>query len=103
MTVSVLVLLSQLVSPKRFSSSWIGHDFSDKLVNTVHNSNPRYGLILKQSLNQNFNTISSVVIANFYVRDWAKAYIALDPPFGTSSEASDILGIKIDLLLLLLL
>ena len=61
------------------------HGFSAKFVNIVHNSNPRYGLILKQRLNLNFNTVSSVVIANFYVRDWAKSYIALDPPFDTSS------------------
>ena len=43
------------------------HGFSDKFVNTVHNSNPRYGLVLKQRLNLNFNTVPSVVIANFDV------------------------------------
>ena len=80
------------------------HGFSDKFVNTVQNSNPRYGLILKQRLNLNFNTVSSVVIANFDVRDGAKSYIALDPTlwyeFHLDLEASYIIGIKIDFILL---
>ena len=41
--------------------------------------------LLKQRLNLNFNTVSSSVMANFYVRDKAISYIALDPPFDTSS------------------
>ena len=61
------------------------HGFSDKFVNTVHYSNPRYGLILVQRLNLNFNTVSSFVIANCYVRDGTKSYTALDLPFDTSS------------------
>ena len=61
------------------------HGFSDKFVNTVPNSNPRYGLILKQRLNRNFNTEKSVAIENSYVRDEAKSNITLDPPFDTSS------------------
>ena len=55
------------------------------LSTPVRISNQRYGLIWKQRLNLNLSTVSSVVIANFYVRDSAKSYIALDPPFHTSS------------------
>ena len=73
-------------------------------VDTVHNSNPRFGLAFQQRLNLDFNTICSVVIANFYVLDRAKSYIALDPSFCFSSffdlEAMYILGIKIGSLLL---
>ena len=85
MTVLILVSLLQRASPKLsllLGSAW---GFSDKFVNTVNNSNPRFGLILQQRLNLKFNTVSSVVIANFYVRGWAKSYIASDPPFDTSS------------------
>ena len=70
--------------PEAFSSSWIGMASLTKFVNTVHNSYPRYDLILKQRLSWNFNTVSPVLFANFYVRDWAKSFIALDPPFHTS-------------------
>ena len=83
-----------------------GHGFSDKFVNTVHNSNQRYALILKQRLNLNFNTVASVLIANFYVRDWANSYIALDPTlkneFLLDLEATSILDMKTDFLFLLL-
>ena len=63
--------------PRSFLFLLDRHGFSDKFVNTVHNSNPRYGLILKQRLNLNFNTVSSVATANFYVRDWAGSYALL--------------------------
>ena len=39
-----------------------------KFVKTVHISYPRNGLILKQRLNLNFNTVSSVLIANLCPR-----------------------------------
>ena len=75
------------------------------LLQRVHNSNPRYGLILKQRLNLIFNTVSSAAIANFYVRDCDKSYIALDPPFYTSSflisKHRFFFGIKIEILFLL--
>ena len=104
MTVSVLVLLLQRF-PRSFLFLLDRHGFSDKLVNTVHNSNPRFGLIFEQRLYLDFNTVSSVFIANFYVRDWAMTYIAFDPPCYFSSffdlEATFVLGIKIELLLLL--
>ena len=63
MKVSVLVLLLQRVSPK---SLFLldRHGFSDKLVDTVDNSNPRFGLISEQRLNLDFNTISSMFIAD---------------------------------------
>ena len=35
---------------------------------------------VKQRLNLNFNAVSSVLIAHFYVRDWSKSYIVLDHP-----------------------
>ena len=80
------------------------HGFSDKFVNTVHNSNPRFGLIFKQRLNLDFNTASSVFIANFYVRDWAKIVHCFGSillyEFLFDLEATYILGIKIDFLLL---
>ena len=47
-------------------------------------SSSRIGMA-KERLNLNFNTVSSVVIANFYVRDKAESFIALDPPFDVSS------------------
>ena len=66
------------------SSSWIG------ITSLTYLSIPftiRFQdmVFLKQRLNLNFNTVSSVVIANFYVRDWSTSYIALDPPFDASS------------------
>ena len=53
----------------------------NKFVNTVHNSDPRYGLILKQRLNLNFDAVSSVSIANFNVRDWQNRTLLWIHPF----------------------
>ena len=90
--------------PEAFSSSCIGTGFSGKFVNTVHNFDPRYGLILKQRLNFNFNTVSSAVIANLCPRLGQIVHC-----FGSTLlyellldlVATYILGIKIDFLFLL--
>ena len=57
MTVSILISLLQRVSRSFLFFFLDRHALSDKFVNNVQNSNPRYGLILKQRLN---TTVSSV-------------------------------------------
>ena len=47
------------------------HRFCHVLINAVHDSDPRNGIVLTQRWNLNFDTVSIIMIANFYVQDWA--------------------------------
>ena len=91
MTVSVLVLVSQRVSQK-LSLLVDRHGFSDTYVDTVQNSNPRFGLIFQQRFNLDFSTVSSVFV------DFGSNHLY---EFLIDLEATFILGITIDFLLLL--
>ena len=74
------------------------HCFSDVLFNAVRNSDPRYGLILEQWWNFNFNFVSSYWFANFYVRVRILHCFGstLSHMFARHLEVMRILGMKID-------
>ena len=81
------------------------HGFSDKFVNTVHSSNPRYGSILKQRLNPElqyrifrFDCILLCPRRGQVVHCFGSTILY---EFLLDLEASYILGIKIDFQLLL--
>ena len=106
---TVLVYKSRFCSgfPLNFLFLLHRHGFSDRFVNTVHNSNPRFGLIFKQRLNLNFNTVSSVFIAFFVSENGPNRTLLWIHPFTRvpllDLEATKILGIKIHLLFLLVM
>ena len=87
-------------------SEAMSSSFCHILINTIHDSNPRGGIVFKQRWNLNFDTVSIIMIANFCVQDWADTRILANPSSHTSSlfnfEASCILGINVASVVLLL-
>ena len=57
------------------SSSLVSTRFCHVLINTIHDSYPRSGSVLKQRLDQNFNTLSIFMTKHFKIREWAGSRI----------------------------
>ena len=58
----------------------IGCRFVYVLFNSIHNSNPRGGSVLKQRSDLNFNTVTIFMMTNVNVQDWANFRILTNPP-----------------------
>ena len=56
-------------------SSLVSTRFCHVLINTIHDSFPRSGSVLKQRLDQNFNTLSIFMTKHFKIREWAGSCI----------------------------
>ena len=96
-------LLSWSCFSNWFSRSYVlffrgQHRFWHVLINAIHDSDPRNGVVLKQRWYLNFDAVSIIMIANFYVQDWAdphswESILWNKSPF--HCEASYILGINV--------
>ena len=69
------------------------------LINTIHDSNPRSGPVLKQRFAWNLNSVSVFMMTNFTVQDWAVSRILANPSSHTSllftARDSVVLGIDV--------
>ena len=85
------------------SSSLVSIDFCHVLVNAIHDSNPRGGIVLRQRWDLNFDAVPIIMIANFYVQDWTdySCESILSHESSSHFEASCIFGISVASVVLL--
>ena len=81
------------------------HRFCHVCINTIHDSNPRDGIVFKQRWNLNFHTLSIIMIENFMFKTgpillFLRIHPLIRVPF--HFDASCIIGINVASVVLLL-